>query len=122
VKGVIGQPTKYQLEVLDKVGEYVSMTGKENMSLPTMGGLALHLGVSRRTLFDWRKRYPQFKERLEQLLNKQKQQLMDDGMYGGKEVNVGMAIFLLKTNHGMQENDPSTLVQINFNKDRKEFE
>lgn len=122
MKGVIGQPTKYQLEVLDKVGEYVSMTGKENMSLPTMGGLALHLGVSRRTLFDWRKRYPQFKERLEQLLNKQKQQLMDDGMYGGKEVNVGMAIFLLKTNHGMQENDPSTLVQINFNKDRKEFE
>lgn len=35
---------------------------------------------------------------------------MDDGMYGGKEVNAGMAIFLLKANHGMKE-DPS--VQVN---------
>lgn len=35
----------------------------------------------------------------------QREQLMDDGMYGGKEVNNAMAIFLLKANHGMIESD-----------------
>ena len=35
----------------------------------------------------------------------QAEQLMDDGLYGGKECNVGMAIFLLKANHGMIETD-----------------
>src|SRR3990167_11488563 len=40
----------------------------------------------------------------------QMEQLMDDGLYGGKECNVGMAIFLLKANHGMIETDRHELV------------
>ena len=36
---------------------------------------------------------------------------MNDGMYGGKEVNAAMAIFLLKANHGLSDG-PQTQVNI----------
>ena len=32
---------------------------------------------------------------------------MSDGMYGGREINQAMAIFLLKCNHGMKESEDS---------------
>jgi len=59
------------------------------------------------------------------LADKQKNQLMNDGLYGGKEVNSTMAIFLLKVIHGFNEG-PNTLIQNNFfneaKKQREEYE
>ena len=43
-------------------------------------------------------------------LTKQKEQMIDDGAYGGKEVNASMFIFLLKVNHGMIETEKKMLV------------
>ena len=40
----------------------------------------------------------------------QKEELQDDGLFGGKECNVAMAIFLLKANHGMVETSRQELV------------
>jgi hypothetical protein len=46
---------------------------------------------------------------------------MDDGMYGGKEVNAGMAVFLLKANHGMKDDQsPTSFTQINIGGGGKE--
>lgn len=113
-KQTIGRPTKYDpLAIFPKIEEYIKMCGTQNQRLPTIEGLALALGVNRDTLYQWDKDYPEFSDTLKRILDLQKVQLMDDGMYGGKEVNAGMAIFLLKANHGMKENDPSTLVQVN---------
>lgn len=110
----VGRPTKYiPEEIYPKIEEYISSCGKENTSLPSFEGLALHLDVNGDTLVEWGKTYPQFSAAIKRILAKQKTQLMDDGMYGGKEVNAAMAIFLLKVNHGMKENDPSTVVQVN---------
>ena len=44
-------------------------------------------------------------------MSKQKQQLIDDGLYGGKKVNAAMAIFLLKANHGMSDGNN---IQVNI--------
>lgn len=109
----IGRPTKYIPEVVyPAIEEYISSCGREQTELPTVEGLALHLGVHPDTLFTWSKEYPLFSESIKKILALQKKQLMNDGMYGGKEVNSAMAIFLLKVNHGMKE-DPTTLVQVN---------
>jgi hypothetical protein len=108
-----GRPTKYIPETIyPKIEEYISSCGKEQTELPTVEGLALYLGVNADTLFEWSKQYPEFSESIKKILMKQKTQLMNDGMYGGKEVNAGMAIFLLKCNHGM--NDGSN-ANININ-------
>src|SRR3990167_3848688 len=99
-----GRPTKYTPDIYQKIEEYFTMCGREQTSLPTVEGLALKLDVSTETIYQWAKKYPEFSDTVKKTLQKQKQQLIDDGMYGGKEVNAAMAIFLLKVNHGMKDN------------------
>ena len=103
VKHAGGRPTKYKPEIFVKIKEYLSMCGRNQTSLPSIEGLANYLDITRETIYQWDKKYPEFSDTIKKILSKQKQQLMDDGMYGGKEVNAAMAIFLLKVNHGMQE-------------------
>ena len=98
-KVIIGRPTKYLPDIIyPKIEEYISSCGREQTSLPTVEGLALHLNVNPDTLFEWAKKYPEFSESIKKILSLQKKQLIDDGMYGGKDVNAAMAIFLLKVN------------------------
>ena len=109
-----GRPTKFSPMIYDQVRQYLQTCGKENMSLPSIEGLATHLGVISETIREWAKQYPEFSATIKKLAEMQKQQLMDDGMYGGKEVNAAMAIFLLKVNHGMKDITTQTNVQINI--------
>ena len=105
-----GRPTKYIPDVIcPKIEEYLAGCGREQTELPTAEGLALKLDVNTTTLWEWDKKYPEFSNYLKKLAETQKDQLMNDGMYGGKEVNVGMAIFLLKAIHGLKE--PPTILQ-----------
>lgn len=109
----VGRPTKYIPEIIfPKTQEYLESCGKENMELPTVEGLALALDVNDDTIVEWAKKYPDFSATLKKLVFKQKNQLMNDGMYGGKEINSAMAIFLLKANHGMKDGE-GTYVQVN---------
>lgn len=119
-KGPGGRPTKYIPETIyPKIEEYITSCGKEQTSLPTVEGLAIALDVNPDTLFTWAKLYPEFSESIKKILALQKKQLMDDGMYGGKEVNAGMAIFLLKANHGMKDTpDVQFNQQINVGDDK----
>ena len=115
-----GRPTKYNPEVFAKIEEYMSMCGRENMALPTIEGLAEYIGVISETIKEWTKKYPKFSASIKKLVDRQKNQLMNDGMYGGKEINQAMAIFLLKVNHGMKDT-PSHLTQININDMKLEY-
>jgi hypothetical protein len=105
-----GRPTKFLPDIIyPKIDEYLSSCGREQTELPTAEGLALKLDVNTDTLYEWAKVHPEFSEYLKKLAETQKNQLMNDGMYGGKEVNAGMAIFLLKAIHGLKE--PPTILQ-----------
>jgi len=107
-----GRPTKYYEGIEKDIEVYLSLCGRENMSLPTIEGLAGHLDVTSETIHQWVKKYPKFSYNIKKMAAKQKQQLMEDGMYGGKEVNQAMAIFLLKAVHGLNDHS-QTLVQVN---------
>lgn len=99
-----GRPTKYIPEVIyPLIDEYLESCGKEQTELPTVEGLALKLGINPDTVYEWDKKYPEFSEYLKKISAKQKNQLINDGMYGGKEVNASMAIFLLKAIHKMSD-------------------
>jgi len=109
-----GRPTKYLKSVINpKIEEYLALCGRDQTRLPSIEGLADHLGVISETIRDWVVLYPDFSANIKRIAGKQKEQLMNDGMYGGREVNASMAIFLLKAIHGLKENDPNTLVQVN---------
>ena len=102
------------------------MCGREQMSLPTIEGLADYLDVTSDTIRRWSKENQEFSATVKRILDKQKIQLMQDGMYGGKEVNAAMAIFLLKANHGLKDGGNQTNVQVNIaniiKEDMKEYE
>lgn len=109
-----GRPTKYIPEIIyPKIDQYLAMCGRENMELPTVEGLANHLEVNPDTIYEWDKVHPEFSEYLKRISALQKNQLMNDGMYGGKEVNSTMAIFLLKAVHGLKDGSGVTNVQVN---------
>ena len=106
-------PIKYIPEIIyPKIREYLSMCGKEQTTLPSIEGLALHLDVNPDTINDWSKKYPELSVYIKKVATKQRQQLMDDGMYGGKEVNASMAIFLLKAIHKFKDT-PQVAIQFN---------
>ena len=109
-----GRPTKYIHQLIHpKIEEYLSFCGRENTKLPTVEGLANHIDVNTETVYEWVKNYPEFSNYIKKLAQLQKDQLINDGMFGGREINASMAIFLLKAIHGLKENDPNTLVQVN---------
>lgn len=119
-----GRPTKYNPHIFTQIEEYMQSCSREQTSLPTIEGLAGYLNITSETIRQWAKQHKDFSLTIKKIIDKQKQQLIDDGMYGGKEVNAAMAIFLLKVNHKMRE-APPVLIQQNFNKimqnERKEF-
>lgn len=105
-----GRPTKYDPSVIDLAKEYIDSCSREQTELPTLEGLALKIGVDDETLGIWASSNPEFSATIKELKAKQKNQLINDGMYGGKEVNTPMAIFLLKVNHGMIETQRTEFV------------
>lgn len=99
----VGRPTKYVYTMLDDIEEYIKYCGREQTELPTLEGCAEYLKIDTDTIVEWCKENKEFSVAIKRLKEKQKNQLMNDGMYGGKEINTAMAIFLLKVNHNMVE-------------------
>jgi hypothetical protein len=98
-----GQPTKYDESIIGKLQEYVKTCGREATELPTIEGFAAYVDVDPDTIGNWGDAFPEFFGAIKKMKARQKNQLINDGLYGGKEVNQAMAIFLLKANHGMVE-------------------
>jgi hypothetical protein len=110
-----GPKTKYLPEVINpKIEEYLKTCGQEQMKLPSVAGLSNYLNISRETIYQWVKIYPELSDTIKKIADRQQEDLMNAGLYGGREVNAGMAVFLLKALHGMKENEPSTLIQVNI--------
>jgi len=104
----IGRPTKYDPSFIDKAIEYLKTCGGHNMKLPTLEGFALYLHVHRDTLYEWAKKYKEFSDTVKDIEQLQKEQLVNDGIYGGKEVNATIVKLLLQSNHGMKERTDTT--------------
>ncbi len=98
-----GRPSKYDPKFNQELDKYLETTGKEQMSLPTIQGFSLWLEVDSDTLDNWAKVHKEFFGTLRRLKEIQAQQLINDGIYGGKEVNSTIVKLLLQNNHGMKE-------------------
>lgn len=104
-----GRPTKYDPKYVAEVDKYLAEeTGREQMHLPKIESFAIRIGVNKTTLYEWAKRYEDFSNALDKIMQRQAQQLIDDGIYGGKEVNSTIVKLLLQNNHGMREKQDVT--------------
>ena len=111
-----GRPSEYDDKFIEEVDKYIATTGKEQTELPTKQGFALWIGVDDDTLDNWANKkdelgklvHPEFFGALKKLMQKQAVQLINDGIYGGKEVNPTIVKLLLQNNHGMKERTDTT--------------
>jgi len=101
----IGRPSEYKPEYINTYREYIEYAIPENQEIPTIEGLALRIGVSRRALYRWAKKHKEFRHTLGELKMKQKEALTKIGIFGGKEINATIVQLLLKVNHNMVETD-----------------
>lgn len=97
-----GRPTDYSEEMLSKAQEYIKLCEdtEEQVNLPTRGGLAAFLDVSRDTLYEWAKHHPDFSYIMERLGATQEDRLINKGLAG--QYNSTIAKVLL-TKHGYRE-------------------
>lgn len=113
-----GRPSKYDPQFINEVDRYLRTTGKEQMHLPKVESFAIWIGVHKDTLYEWAKHYPEFSDALGKIMERQAEQLIDDGIYGGKEVNSTIVKLLLQNNHGMKERsevEQTGTMEINVN-------
>jgi uncharacterized Zn finger protein len=98
-----GAPSKYDPSFIDEVDLYLQESTKENMKMPKIESFAIRLNVSKKTLYNWGDEHPEFLHALEKIMLYQGERLIDDGIYGGKEVNATIVKLLLQNNHGYKE-------------------
>ncbi len=87
----VGRPTDYTPELLGKARAYLEEFKPESGVLPTIEGLALHLGISRQTVYAWRSEIlegtkelakPEFTDIVERILATQAKTLIEKGLSG----------------------------------------
>lgn len=103
-----GRRTKYSSSLLNEVDKYLESATKENQHLPKIESLAVHLGVVRKTLYNWAKKHKEFDRILEYIKLLQEERLIDDGIYGGKEINASIVKLILSNNHGYRDKSDIT--------------
>jgi hypothetical protein len=104
----VGRPEKYNESFCNEVVKYLSETGHGTMHMPKIESFAIRLGVSKNTLYQWAKEHKEFQDALDLIMLYQGERLIDDGIYGGKEVNSTIIKLLLQNNHGMKERVDNT--------------
>ena len=111
-KGPGGRPSEYDPSFVKKVDEYLANavdkviaipgTGfRTEVQLPKREGFAKYLGVTRQTLDNWSKEYPEFFDALERIDAEQKDRVINKGLSG--DYNPTIAKLILSANHGMAE-------------------
>lgn len=122
-----GRPTEYNEKILRLAKEYLEQAEDEEeqqmvglsakgtelykqklrVNLPSIEGLALHLGISRETIYQWEKDKDkaEFSDIIGQLRAKQAKALIDKGLSG--DYNPTIAKVLL-TKHGYREGIEAT--------------
>lgn len=98
-----GRPTKYDPFFIQKVDEYLQTTGREQTHLPKIVSFARYIDVSKDTLYEWAKAHKDFSDAIDKIMAAQEETLVDDGIYGGKEINVTIVKLMLMNNFGMRE-------------------
>lgn len=119
IKMAAGRPTEYNPNILKEAEEYLDSCvddeeekGTEDkpilsfrVKLPTIGGLARHLGVARSTLYEWKATYPEFSDIIEQLSAEQEDRLINEGLAGNYNPTISKVIL---TKHGYREGIDAT--------------
>ncbi len=98
-----GRPPKYnKVKASQGVKEYIEHCHTHNY-LPTCEGLAVHLEISRQTIYQWRQDHEEFSYIVEQMLAAQAAQLIQNSLVGNYTASIAK---LLLTKHKGHDDKP----------------
>ena len=100
VKPPIGRPSKYNEQMQAHADRYVFDFNEQGDVIPSQAGLCCWLGISRSTLFEWSKVYPDFSSTLDAISVKQEAMALNRSLSG--EFNSTIAKLVL-ANHGYSD-------------------
>jgi hypothetical protein len=108
------------LEMVEKEGEDPETvevnTGKiKQVKIPSVAGLASHLGVVKDTIYQWAHQYPEFSDALQEVSNRQEIRLLDNGL-GGKYNSTITKLML--HNHGYADRSDQNVVTEDVSTDK----
>lgn len=97
-----GRPTDYSQEKLDKALDYVENYQDYDHVIPSVAGLAVVLGVAKKTLYNWAdvEENHEFLHALSRLSTSQELRLLNGGLSGSYNSTITK---LILTNHGYSE-------------------
>jgi hypothetical protein len=98
----MARPSKYNEETPKKAREYLDTFDKDGDVVPTIEGLAEHLGVRRSTVYDWNT-HPEkgaFSDIFDAILKKQSRILINNGLTGDFSAPITK---MMLTKHGYTE-------------------
>jgi len=111
----MARPTDYSDEMLAKAREYLSACKdgveveagpgdkpafRRVVKVPTKGGLARHLGISRDTLYKWSEAHDGFSDIMEEVGSEQEDRLINNGLAGTYNPTIAK---VLLTKHGYRD-------------------
>lgn len=104
----MGRPKKYNEEVQGEADYYVDNYAEFGDAIPSIEGLAEHLGVCRTTLYSWKDEIvsDEYLYTLERIASKQKRVTLNKGLTGDFSSVIAK---LVLANHGMHDKQDSTL-------------
>ena len=97
----VGRPTKYSQAIQDKAEEYLSSYLKLGELVPTVVGLAIHMDVTTKTIYNWAtEEKPEFLRIFTRVEQTQHRGLVNGGLSG--EYNPAITKMML-THHGYSD-------------------
>lgn len=102
-----GRPSLYNGDMLEKIKQYIShFQNPESSNMktrevtPTMAGLAIYLGITKKTLYNWAENNEELLHAFDELQDTQETILISGGLSG--EFNAPISKLIL-TNHGYSD-------------------
>lgn len=108
----MGRPTLYNEGMINKAEKYQKDHLEEGDHVPSIEGLALFLGVQKKTLYNWADEHEEFLHTLEKVKLRQAKMLINGGLIGDYNSTITK---LMLHNHGYsdkQEIDHNVTVNI----------
>lgn len=97
-----GRPTDYSEQTIVKAVAYINSCRdrKKDVNIPTIEGLAIYLGVTRSTVYEWKDEYKGFSDILGLLMQEQGMRLINKGLSGKYNPTIAK---LILSKHGYKD-------------------
>ena len=104
----MGRPSLYSEAIIAKAEEYLKTYQDDGDLIPSAAGLALKLGITKSTIYDWASKYQDFSDMLGKMNAEQESKLLRGGLSGTFNATIAKLVLAKQGYSEKQEIDHTT--------------